>query len=107
MKAYATGHAKSILWYKHPSFSLVPQYYVSPASKYNTARFSFCWLFFRLWTLDTFSFEIAFVCNTLWGIGLIGALPYLRWNLVIPCPMWLEAIVRRYLHRQPKYSDRL
>jgi hypothetical protein len=48
-------------------------------------KHSFHWLFFRIWTRDSFDFELALVFDpSHWGIGITALLPYLRFVCTIP-----------------------
>lgn len=89
-------------WYNNPFFPLVPLLSTRPADEHNTPGFTFQWLFFRLWALDSLSFEIGVVVDTHWGIGAIGMLPYLRWVACIPCPEKLQSWLQRHTWRRPR-----
>lgn len=94
-------------WYNNPKFSLVPLLRIKEANEHNTRGFQFDWLFLRLWSLDSFGFEFSLVADNHWGVGFVGALPYLRWTCCIPCPerigMWVQAnLWRRPKPQQPK-----
>jgi hypothetical protein len=78
-----------VKWYYNETFPILPIVRIRKADKYNTWSISIKWLFFTLWTLDTFQFELSIVFDTHWGIGIIGIMPYLRWCICIPCPMKL------------------
>lgn len=82
-----TGEYRKEKWYNNHVFPLIPIIIVKKKDKYNTSGFSFKWLFFNLWSLDSFAFELSFVCTSHWGIGIIGILPYLRWVVTIPLPI--------------------
>ncbi len=95
-------------WYNNPRFSLVPRirFKCSEKPKGNwdsgiTSRFHFDWLFLHIWTLDIPGFEIGFVADTHWGIGIVGILPYLRWTICIPCPEKWTSWIYRNLQRKP------
>ena len=88
-------------WYNNYTFPLLPQLQIKEGNEYNTKGFSFHWLFFKLWSLDCFSFEVGVVFDTHWGIGFIGILPYLRWVICIPCPEKLMMWTQRNLWRKP------
>ncbi|OIN55870.1 hypothetical protein [Arsenicibacter rosenii] len=105
MTTNATKEYKPLRWYNHQAFPLVPQLEFKPEDKHNTAGFSFSWLFFRIWTLDSFGFELSIICDWQWGLGLIGILPYLRWALTIPIPMKWSIWVQRNLWRKPKSAN--
>jgi hypothetical protein len=89
-------------WYNHYKFPLIPRLEVRKADKHNTGGFTFNWLFFTVWSLDSFTLELSFVCSGHWGIGVIGVLPYLRWCITIPCPYSLQQWVWDNLDRKPK-----
>lgn len=90
----ASTDQKPRKWYNNYIFPLVPGFRIKKADEYNTNGFSFHWLFFKFWTLDSFGFEISFNIDDHWGIGFSGILPYLRWVVAIPCPpnwqMWMQ-----------------
>lgn len=87
-------------WYTNDKFPLVPVLTIRQANEHNTKSFSLGWLFFRVWTLDSFSFEVAFVISEHWGIGFNGILPYLRWVVAIPLPFNFGMWVQRNLWRK-------
>ena len=89
-------------WYNSYKFPLVPLIKSEPENEYNTSSFSFKWLFFNYWTLDSFGFEIALVATEHWGIGVIGILPYSRWAITIPIPEKFGYWVDKNLGRKPK-----
>lgn len=89
-------------WYNSHTFPLVPTLEIRKASQYNVPSFSFKWLVFSLWSLNSVSLELQVVIDTHWGVGVIGILPYLRWVCCIPCPMKLQMWVQRNLWRKPK-----
>ena len=89
-------------WYKNGEFPLIPIFEIKKGNEYNTNGFSFAWLFLKIWTLDGFDFELSFGISTHWGIGITALVPYLRIILCIPCPMFLEILVQKYLWRHPK-----
>ena len=80
---------KARKWYNNMTFPIIPSLDLKKANKHNTSGFTFHWLFFKVWTIDSPSFEISIVADTYWGIGIIGLLPYFRWVIAIPCPMEL------------------
>lgn len=90
-----------IKWYNHPNFPLIPIWDTRPEDEYNTSSWSFSWLFIKLWTLDSFEFEVAFNFDpTHWGIGVTAIVPYLRIVLCIPFPQkfhiwWWKNMCRR------------
>jgi len=81
-------------WYNKHIFPLIPTLEFKKANVYNTSGFTFKWLIFTIWTIDSPSFELTIVANTHWGIGIIGLLPFFRWVIAIPCPeklgMWID-----------------
>ena len=81
-------------WYNKHIFPLIPTMEVEKANDHNTSRFTFKWLIFTIWTIDSPSFELAIVADTHWGVGIIGLLPFFRWVIAIPCPekvgMWID-----------------
>lgn len=92
-------------WYNAYVFPLVPIVDTRKADKYNASKFSFRWLFFTMWTLESFAFELSFVADTHWGIGVIGIVPYCRWALTIPCTNSVERFVGETLSRTPKIKN--
>jgi hypothetical protein len=89
-------------WYNHDKFPLLPRLEIRKANKHNTWGFTFHWLFFTAWSLDSFSLEVALICSTHWGIGVIGIFPYLRWAVTIPIPYSMGNWVDNKLDRKPK-----
>lgn len=83
-------------WYKNDRFSLLPKLKLKKADKENTSSFIFNWLFIKIWSLDSFQFEIAFVISEHWGIGFTMILPYIRIVCCIPLPYnWDKNLYRR------------
>ena len=107
MSQTTSGYYRKEKWYNRNVFPLVPVITVRKANKHNTSSFTFRWLFFTIWTLDSFSFELAFVASTHWGIGLIGILPYVRWVVAIPCPERLGILIDHKLNRRPHFENDL
>lgn len=101
MSQTVSGYYQKEKWYNKNVFPLVPVIKVKKANEHNTSGFTFRWLFFTIWSLDSFSFELAFVASTHWGIGLIGLLPYIRWVVTIPCPKRLGILIDQKLNRRP------
>lgn len=89
-------------WYNHPKFPLIPQFQYKKGSEYSTSSFSFNWLFFTVWSLDSPAFELSIVCDGHWGIGIIGILPYLRWTATIPTSYRIDMWMHDNLTRKPK-----
>jgi len=89
-------------WYNNEQFPLIPVFTNRRPNEYNTRQLGLHWMFVRLWTLDSFEFEIAFVWSGHWGIGLTGILPYLRWAITIPFPVKYSMWAQRKLWRKPK-----
>ena len=102
MSQTASGYYRKEKWYNKNVFPLVPVVTVRKANEHNTSGFTFRWLFFTIWTLNSFEFELAFVVTTHWGIGFIGILPYIRWVVAIPCPERLSILIDRKLNRRPR-----
>lgn len=97
------NHSKK--WYKRNIFPLVPIVECRKADQYNTSNFSFRWLFFTIWSRDSFDFELSIVLDTHWGLGVIGMFPYLRWCVAIPCPPKFTYWKYKHLDRKPsEYS---
>jgi hypothetical protein len=91
-------------WYCSYKFPLLPIITIREKDNYNTKHFSFHWLFIKVWTIDTFSFEFCFAMTSHWGIGFIGLLPYLRWAVAIPIPFKISEFIGRKLNR---HSDEM
>ena len=89
-------------WYNRYSFPLIPMINKISANKYNTSSFSFHWLFLKVWTLNTPAFELAFVMDTHWGIGITAIIPYLRIVFCIPCSYKVDIWVNSNFSRKPK-----
>ena len=83
-------------WYNNYKFPLYPKLELIPADKYNTSGFSFNWLFMKIWSLDSFEFEIGFTISEHWGVGIIMIIPYLRIICCIPLPYnWAKILTRK------------
>jgi len=82
--------------------------HIRKADLYNTSCFSFEWLFLRVWTLDSFNFEIALNISEHWGIGVTAIIPYLRIVICIPFPdsfaMWVQQNLWRQVKREHEKS---
>ena len=102
MSHSVTGSYKRQKWYNKRIFPLVPTIQIRKADELNTSSFSFRWLFFTIWSLDSFDFEVSFVISTHWGFGFVGSLLYLRWVVAIPCPEKMAIYIGEMLHRKPK-----
>lgn len=105
MSQTASGYYRKEKWYNKNIFPLVPVITAKKANEYNTSSFTFRWLFFTIWTLDSFSFELSVVATTHWGVGLIGILPYLRWVITIPCTERLGMFINKKLDRKRRNSN--
>ena len=90
-------------WYNREIFPLVPIFETRKANSHNSKWFSFSWLIFKFWSLDSFGFQLAFNLDVHWGFGITFILPYLRGVICIPCPYWLEKLIYKYLDRGVKY----
>ncbi|HAH55793.1 MAG TPA: hypothetical protein DCM02_11085 [Flavobacterium sp.] len=86
MSQTASGHYRVQKWYNKQIFPLIPVIDIKKENENNTSGFSFRWLFFTFWSLDSFQFELSFNIDTHWGIGFTFLLPYLRGVIAIPCP---------------------
>lgn len=102
MEAATYTEEKKRRWYNNYQFPIIPQLKTKPADRHNTARFSFSWLFIKIWSLDSFSFEVAFNISEHWGIGFTFLLPYLRIVLCIPFPESLASYIQQKIWRRPK-----
>lgn len=92
-----------IRWYNNPNFPLIPIWWTRPADEYNTSSWSFSWLFIKLWSLDSFQFELAFNFDpTHWGLGVTAIVPYIRIVVCIPFPLRVHMWWFKYLHRSVK-----
>jgi hypothetical protein len=100
MSHTASGHYRKQKWYNKNVFPLIPVIDIKKSNEHNTSGFSFRWLIFTFWSLDSFAFEVAFVSTTHWGIGFNGIFPYLRWVIAIPCPEKLGIWIDRKLGRR-------
>lgn len=100
MSQTAAGYYRIEKWYNRNIFPLVPVITIKKADEHNTSGFTFRWLFFTFWSLDSFQFELSLVADTHWGIGLIGIFPYIRWVIAIPCPKKLGILIDRNLGRK-------
>lgn len=92
-------------WYNNHIFPLIPTLKIKKADEHNTSGFTFKWLFFTIWTLDSPSFEIAIVADTHWGIGFVGLFPYLRWVIAIPCPEKVGMWINKNLSRSGSFNS--
>lgn len=93
-------------WYRNENFPVIPILRTKKADQYNTKSFSFCWLFIKVWSRDSFDFELAVVLNpTHWGIGVTALLPYLRIVVAIPFPGSWQIWCQRNLWRKPKPTE--
>lgn len=101
MSQTESGNYRKQKWYNNNVFPLIPVLEINKADEHNTGGFTFRWLVFTFWTLDSFSFELSIVATEHWGIGVIGILPYLRWVVAIPCPEWLGIKLSNLLGRKP------
>ena len=105
MSHSASGTFRKQKWYNKNVFPLIPILEIKKADKHNTSGFSFRWLFFTFWSLDSLGFEVSFVISNHWGIGFIGILPYLRWVIAIPCPEKLSIYINKKLSRDRQFYN--
>lgn len=96
------SNIKKNKWYKKYIFPLIPILEIKKSDKNNLGGFTFKWLFFTVWTIDSPCFEIAVVVDTHWGIGVVGLLPFFRWVVAIPCPENIGIWINRNLSRTRK-----
>jgi len=87
-------------WYNKSIFPLVPIITIKKSEEHNTSGFTFMWLFFQFWTLDTFQFELAVNIDTHWGIGVTFVLPYFRGVIAIPCSEKIRTFMYKYSSRK-------
>jgi len=97
------SNIKQKKWYNKDIFPLIPNIETRKSDEHNTSGFTFKWLFFTIWTIDSPSFEVAIVADTHWGIGFIGLLPFVRWVIAIPCPEKLGMWISRNLSRSRRF----
>jgi hypothetical protein len=89
-------------WYNSYKFPLIPQLQIKKGDEYNTPRYNFHWLLIKIWSLDSFEFEIAFTISDHWGIGIIAIVPYTRMVFAIPFPDKFSYWICHHLFRKPK-----
>jgi membrane-associated phospholipid phosphatase len=90
-------------WYNSNIFPIIPQFKYKPAcDSWDTSNWSFHWLFFKLWSLDAFEFELSIAVSSHWGIALLGIFPYTRWVIGVPLPYKVTSWVQRKLWRHSK-----
>ena len=86
--------------------NIIPRIRVTPAQRAEfvpnegtPANFSVDWLIFSIWTTDKFELELSAVFGTMYGVGLRGAIPYLRWSACVPFSLkfrnWFLSKTRR------------
>lgn len=92
-------------WYSMSEFPLLPEISYREGDKWNTSSYSFHWLFIRLWSLDSFDFELSVGIDAHWGIHVCGILPYTRWVIGIPLPYSVQKFVYNKLWRKPKNEE--
>lgn len=100
MSQIASGYFREEKWYNRNIFPLIPLLKIKKSDEFNTNGFTFRWLFFTIWSLDSFGFEFSLVATTHWGIGFIGIIPYIRWVVAIPCPERIGILIDRKLCRR-------
>ena len=101
MSVTASGTNRNQKWYNQSIFPLIPVITTKKADEHNTSGFSFKWLVFTFWSLDSFKFELSFHIDTHWGVGVAFILPYLRGVIAIPCPIKLVIWIDRKTGRKP------
>ena len=90
-------------WYTNETFPLLPYITTRKSDKHNTSNFSFHWLFFKIWSRDSFDFELALVFDpSHWGIGITALLPYLRVVCTIPTHWKVDRVWSKWTSRKPK-----
>ena len=107
MSQTASGHYRIQKWYNKQIFPLIPVIDIKKENEHNTSGFSFRWLIFTFWSLDSFQFELSFNIDTHWGIGFTFLLPYLRGIIAIPCPEKLGFWIDRNLSRKVRAQNGL
>ena len=93
--------AKQTKWYRGNKFTILPRLDVKKANEHRASHFVFEWLFLKVWSLDSFAFEVAAVCDGHWGLGFTAIIPRLRIVFAIPCPEILATWAQRKLWRRP------
>jgi len=78
MEQTVSGYNRKQKWYNNYTFPLIPFLQIKKGDEHNTKGFTFRWLMFTIWTIDSFCFEFAFTADTHWGIGFKGLFPYIR-----------------------------
>jgi hypothetical protein len=90
-------------WYNNEIFPLIPYITTKKSNEHNTSCFSFHWLFFKIWSLDTFNFELALVVDpSHWGVGITAILPYLRFVCTIPTHWKVGMVWDKWTSRKSK-----
>jgi len=82
-------------WWQHPFFPLVPQIEWREGNEWNANNWSFCWLWFRVWSLEHFAFELSVEIEQT-GINAKAIIGWLRVVVrVLPMPYgWLDWLQR-------------
>lgn len=101
MSQTAAGYYRVQRWYNLETFPLIPVITYKKSNRHNTSNFSFRWLVFTFWSLDSFQFELSFNMDTHWGIGVTFLIPYLRGVIAIPCPYKVGHFIDKHLSRKP------
>jgi len=83
-------------WWQLPVFPIVPQIEWIKGDNYNANGWSFCWLWFRLWSLEHFSFELSIELEQT-GLNVKAIIGWVRIVVrVIPIPYgWLDRFRRK------------
>ena len=88
-------------WYQNQTFPLLPYVTTRKPDTHNTWSFSFEWLFFKIWSRDSFDFELAIVFDPgHWGIGVTALLPYLRLVCCIPTHWKVSRVWSKWTSRK-------
>lgn len=85
-------------WWQWHRFPLIPVFDWCEGNKWNNPGFSFSWLMFRFWSLDSFAFCVEFHVEEI-GVFVRVQLPYLN------CYVWLLLFPESWMHklsRKPK-----
>lgn len=87
-----------IPWYHWHRFAVLPNLKIKPGDRYNTWGFSFHWLFFRCWTMDSPDITFSINLNDQ-SLNIRFEPPYLCMGFFIPLFPWR---LHQKLWRKPK-----
>lgn len=91
-----TAQANIERWYHWHRFAVLPRLRRRKADKYNTASFNFHWLVFRVWSMDSFEFNVQVELDDQ-GFTLRAMVPYLIFGAFVPLfpSRWSQRLWRR------------